>query len=120
MRRPVGKTPLGSVFCKVGRFDPAKKTLMLNAHIEDYLNFEDTIKLYDWGFSDFSYRNVVDTQTPVYELDVELAENDAKAVLYPTERIRLLLPRDTSDEDIHLDYTIYNTGRRWIWRGRSI
>ena len=85
---------------------------MLNAHIEDYLNFEDTIKLYDWGFSDFSYRNVVDTQTPVYELDVELAENDAKAVLYPTERIRLLLPRDTSDEDIHLDYTIYNTELR--------
>lgn len=84
----------------------------LNAHIEDYLNFEDTIKLYDWGFSDFSYRNVVDTQTPVYELDVELAENDAKAVLYPTERIRLLLPRDTSDEDIQLDYTIYNTELR--------
>ncbi|MBQ1536821.1 MAG: M20/M25/M40 family metallo-hydrolase [Ruminococcus sp.] len=31
----VGKTPLGSVFCKVGRFDPAKKTLMLNAHIDE-------------------------------------------------------------------------------------
>ena len=36
----------------------------LNAHIEDYLNFEDTIKLYDWAFSDFAYRNVIDTSTP--------------------------------------------------------
>ena len=84
----------------------------LNAHIEDYRNFEDTIKLYDWGFSDFAYRNVVDTQTPVYELDVELAENGAKAVLYPSEKIRLLLPRDTTDDDIKLDYNIYQTELR--------
>ena len=84
----------------------------LNAHIEDYRNFEDTIKLYDWGFSDFAYRNVVDTQTPVYELDVELAENGAKAVLYPSEKIRLLLPRDTTDDDIKLDYNIFQTELR--------
>ena len=84
----------------------------LNAHIEDYRNFEDTIKLYDWGFSDFSYRNVVDTQTPVYKLDVELAENGAKAVLYPAEKIRLLLPRDTTDDDVKLDYNIFQTELR--------
>ena len=84
----------------------------LNAHIEDYRNFEDTIKLYDWGFSDFAYRNVVDTQTPVYELDVELAEDGAKAVLYPSEKIRLLLPRDTTDDDIKLDYNIFQTELR--------
>ena len=81
----------------------------LNAHIEDYLNFEDTIKLYNWGFSDFSYRNVIDTSTPVYELDVELAQDHAKAVLYPQQRLRLLLPRDTTDEDVSLDFRIYNT-----------
>ena len=81
----------------------------LNAHIEDYLNFEDTIKLYDWGFSDFSYRNVVDTSTPVYEMDVELAEDNAKAVLYPEQNIRLLLPRDITDEDIKLDFNLTET-----------
>ena len=79
----------------------------LNAHIEDYLNFEDTIKLYDWGFTDFSYRNVVDTQEAVYELDVQLAQDHAKAVLYPQQRLRLLLPRDTSDDDISLDFNIF-------------
>ena len=84
----------------------------LNAHIEDYLNFEDTIALYDWGFADFSYRNVVDKATPVYELDVELAENNAKAVLYPSENIRLLLPRDTTDDDIKLDFHITETELR--------
>ena len=79
----------------------------LNAHIEDYLNFEDTIKLDDWGFTDFSYRNVVDTQEAVYELDVQLAQDHAKAVLYPQQRLRLLLPRDTSDDDISLDFNIF-------------
>ena len=81
----------------------------LNAHIEDYMNFEDTIKLYDWGFSDFAYRNVVDTTTAVYELDVQLAQDHKKAVLYPQQRLRLLLPRDTSDEDVNLDFRIFKT-----------
>ena len=79
----------------------------LNAHIEDYLNFEDTIKLYDWGFTDFSYRNVVDTSEPVYELDVQLSQDHAKAVLYPQHRLRLLLPRDTSDDDISMEFNIF-------------
>ena len=78
----------------------------LNAGIEDYRNFEDTIKLYDWAFSDFSYRNVVDTSTAVYELDVSLAQDHKKAVLYPQQGLRLLLPRDTTDEDITLDFRI--------------
>ena len=81
----------------------------LNAHIEDYLNFEDTIKLYNWGFADLSYRNVIDTNTPVYELDVELAQDNAKAVLYPQQRLRLLLPRDTTDDDVSLDFNIFQT-----------
>ncbi len=79
----------------------------LNAHIEDYLNFEDSIKLYDWGFSDFSYRNVVDTQEVVHELDVQLAQENKKAALYPQQRLRLLLPRDTSDDDISLEIRIF-------------
>ena len=81
----------------------------LNAHIEDYLNFEDSIKLYDWGFSDFSYRNVIDTSEPVYELDVDLAQDQAKAVLYPQQALRLLLPRDTTDEDVNLEFHIPET-----------
>ena len=54
-----------------------------------------------------SYRNVVDTQEAVYELDVQLAQDHAKAVLYPQQRLRLLLPRDTSDDDISLDFNIF-------------
>ena len=81
----------------------------LNAHIEDYRNFEDTIKLYDWGFSDFAYRNVIETGTPVYELDVQLAQDNAKAVLYPQQNLRLLLPRDTTDDDVSLDFHITET-----------
>ena len=81
----------------------------LNAHIEDYKNFEDTIALYNWGFSDFAYRNVVNTMTPVYELDVDMAQDNAKAVLYPQQSMRVLVPRDTSDEDIHLEFNIYDT-----------
>ena len=81
----------------------------LNAHIEDYLNFEDSIKLYDWGFSNFAYRNVIDTATPVYELDVQFAQDDAKAVLYPQQNLRVLVPRDTTEEDVQLDFHIFES-----------
>ena len=81
----------------------------LNAHIEDYLNFEDSIKLYDWGFTNFAYRNVIDTSTPVYELDVQFAQDDAKAVLYPQQNLRVLVPRETTEEDVKLDFQIYET-----------
>ncbi len=81
----------------------------LNAHIEDYLNFEDTIKLYNWGFADFAYRNVVDTATPVHELEIKLAQDHAKAVLYPQQALRLLLPRDTVEADINLEFRIPDT-----------
>ena len=81
----------------------------LNAHIEDYLNFEDSIKLYDWGFANFAYRNVIDTATPVYELDVEFAEDNAKAVLYPQQNLRVLVPRETTEEDVQLDFNIFET-----------
>ena len=43
---------------------------------------------------------------------MELAENGAKAVLYPSEKIRLLLPRDTTDDDVKLDYNIFQTELR--------
>ena len=81
----------------------------LNAGIEDYMNFEDTIKLYDWAFTDFSYRNVIEVSKPVYELDVALAQDHAKAVLYPQQGLRLLLPRDTTEEDIELEFNIPDT-----------
>lgn len=79
----------------------------LNAHIEDYLNFEDSINLYNWAFSNFAYRNVIDTATPVYELDVQFAQDDAKAVLYPQQNLRVLVPRDTTEEDVQLEFNIY-------------
>ena len=42
-------------------------------------------------------------------LDVELAQDNAKAVLYPQQRLRLLLPRDTTDDDVSLDFNIFRT-----------
>ena len=51
----------------------------------------------------------IDTSTPVYELDVQFAQDDAKAVLYPQQNLRVLVPRDTTDEDVHLDFNIYET-----------
>ncbi|MBR4394324.1 MAG: D-alanyl-D-alanine carboxypeptidase [Oscillospiraceae bacterium] len=81
----------------------------LNAGIEDYMNFEDTIALYDWAFGNFEYQTVVSSSEPMAELDVKYAEDNAKAVLYPQSNLRILMDKDTKDDDVTTEITFYET-----------
>lgn len=78
----------------------------LNAGIDEFRNFEASIKLYDWVFENFAYRTVINTTDTVSSADVQLAKDGAKATLRPQEDITLLLPTDISDEDITTSVTL--------------
>ena len=80
----------------------------LNAGIDEYENFTDTIKLYNWAFSNFSYRQAVSSLSTVTRVEVENAvETDAYASLRPQNDVTLLLPKDLSLESVELSPTIY-------------
>lgn len=72
----------------------------LNAGIDEFRNFESSIKLYDWLFDNFGYRTVLKKTDTVQKIDVQLAKDGVQAALRPQEDIKLLLPTDLTDEDI--------------------
>ena len=80
----------------------------LNAGIDGYENFSDSIALYNWAFENFAYRTAVSTNETVTRVQVELAADaDAYVNLRPQSDVTLLLPKDLGDGQIELVPTIY-------------
>ena len=80
----------------------------LNAGIDEYENFTDSIRLYNWAFENFSYRQAVSSLSTVTRVEVENAvETDAYASLRPQNDVTLLLPKDLSLDSVELSPTIY-------------
>lgn len=79
----------------------------LNTGDEAVATFPNTIKLYDWLFNNFSYRNVINSDEPVQKVQVQLARDDGTATLRPQEDLTLLLPDDIGVDDIVKTVTVY-------------
>lgn len=76
----------------------------LNAGIEEYENFTDTIRLYNWAFDGFGYRQAVSSLSTVTRVPVEHAdESGAYASLRPQNDVTLLLPKDLELSSIVLE-----------------
>ena len=60
-------------------------------------SFLDTEKLFDWGFSRFSYRTVVTAADPAAEVKVALSDGKDYVVLKPDHEVQVLLHRSVSD-----------------------
>ena len=79
----------------------------LNTGASTYDNFTDSIKLYDWVFGNFSYRETVSAADPVLKVTVQLAEGDGSAVLRAAGNVSLLLPNDVDETGRQLECTVY-------------
>ena len=79
----------------------------LNTGDEEVATFPNSIKLYDWLFNNFAYRNVINTDEPVQKIPVLLAEDGAMATLYPEKDLTLLLPDDVTADDIIRTVKLY-------------
>lgn len=71
----------------------------LNAQIEEYKNFSDTIALFNWGFDNFAYRTVLAPNDPVTKVEVQLAQGGGELILHPQTEVQLLLPKDMDLEN---------------------
>ena len=80
----------------------------LNAGLEEYRNFSDTITLYDWGFENFAYRTVLSASEQLARVEVELAQGDGEAVLHAQQDMVLLLPKDMDPGSVETKVTVYD------------
>ena len=65
-----------------------------NSDREDYGNFEDTIRLYNWAFDNFVYHTVLTPSDGIQKVTIDLASGDGVAILRPQRDVTLLLPKD--------------------------
>ena len=81
----------------------------LNAGIDEYENFSDTISLYNWAFDNFAYRQAISTTNVVTRVQVELAADaDSGVNLRPQNDVTLLLPKDLDLEKLELQTTVFD------------
>ncbi len=70
------------------------------------MNFVESTRLLEWGFSNFSYRTIWESSEPVKQLPVTLSETDH--VLVRSEgSISALLPADVDVDDFEQKITLY-------------
>ncbi|MGN1004270.1 MAG: D-alanyl-D-alanine carboxypeptidase family protein [Oscillospiraceae bacterium] len=72
------------------------------AHQEDNsykrMNFSETIRLFDWGFDNFSYRTILESSDPVAQIEVTLSDID-QVLVRPEGTLSALLPKDVDVAD---------------------
>ncbi len=66
----------------------------------EYQNFQDSITLYDWAFSNFVNKTMFLAGEPMQRVPVENAKNNATVALCSTKNLVLLLPNDVTDREI--------------------
>jgi len=65
----------------------------------DRRQFTESRELFKWGFSNFTRRQIVDTDTPLAQVEVTLSQTD-HVLVRPAHQLERTLPRDLKLEDI--------------------
>ena len=71
----------------------------------DRRQFTESRELFKWGFSNFTRRQIVDTATPLAQVDVTLSQTD-HVLVRPAHQLERTLPRDLKLEDIKQEITL--------------
>lgn len=66
------------------------------------MSFYETNRLFKWGLENFAYRNVLESNETIADVDVELSRTDQVAI-HPAEDVDVLLPNDLQPEDLKRD-----------------
>ena len=74
----------------------------------EYQNFQDSATLYDWGFQNFSYKDVFLEGEILKRVDVQYAKDGETVALCPDQSIQLLMANDITDDKINIDIETYD------------
>lgn len=71
-----------------------------------YHNFIEAKRMFEYGFENFAYAQVLSRLKPIAQVPVQYSEDEKGAVLIPTEDIYSLLPKDYDKTRITTEYTL--------------
>ncbi|MDL2273216.1 D-alanyl-D-alanine carboxypeptidase [Oscillospiraceae bacterium OttesenSCG-928-G22] len=71
-------------------------------------SFVDSKTLYEWGFSSFSEKTILDKSEVITEVSVRLAKEKDHLILVPQETVSSLLPNDFVPEEVVRTITVFD------------
>ena len=74
----------------------------------DYQNFIDSRTLYDWGFENFSSREILSSSELITEVPVAMAADDGMATLRPNNVLTAVVANDFDVGSLERDIVIYS------------
>ena len=74
----------------------------------EYTNFSDSIKLYDWAFENYSYRDILETTDLVKDIPVKMGREADYVTVHPQNAVRALMPNDEDISSFEQKVTIYS------------
>ena len=112
----------GAIGIKTGTTTPAGLCLVAGCVKGDYtyysvvlgckkmegrsLQFEETIKLFNWGAASYSQQVMLSSSEPITTVPVRLADEKDSVVVRPAENITAMLPNTFETTDLDLQYTL--------------
>lgn len=74
----------------------------------DYTNFTDSIVMYNWGFENFSYRDILETTALVKDVPVKMGKDADFVTVHPETAVKALMPNDEDNSSFEQSITIYS------------
>ena len=112
----------GAIGIKTGTTTPAGLCLVAGCVKGDYtyysvvlgcekmegrsLQFEETIKLFNWGAATWSQQVMLSSSQPIADVPVRLGDEKDTVVVRPAENITAMLPNTFETDDLEMDYTL--------------
>ncbi len=112
----------GAIGIKTGTTTPAGLCLVAGCVKGDYtyysvvlgcekmegrsLQFEETIKLFNWGAATWSQQVMLSSSQPIADVPVRLGDEKDTVVVRPAENITAMLPNTFETDDLELNYTL--------------
>ena len=112
----------GAIGIKTGTTTPAGLCLVAGCVKGDYtyysvvlgcekmegrsLQFEETIKLFNWGAATWSQQVMLSSSQPIADVPVRLGDEKDTVVVRPSDNITAMLPNTFETDDLEMDYTL--------------
>jgi len=74
----------------------------------EYTNFTDSVAVYNWGFENFSYRDILETTDMVKDIPVKLGRDADYVTVRPETAVQALMPNDEDNSSFEQQITIYS------------
>ena len=70
--------------------------------------YTDSVALYEWGFSNFSYQTVLSTRASIASIPVYMGDGADAVDMVPTENVTLFLPNEGAGDALQVSVSLYD------------